>query len=107
MRQFATRGERAAAERQAALPARLRRRQHRGADRISAVVARESTCERLRQARAFGFNTVRFHSMTPPEEFFHAADEVGLLVMAELPAAYTQYVLPHRDIPAAGARPTS
>ena len=35
--------------------------------------------------------------MTPPEEFFHAADEVGLLVMAELPAAYTQYVLPHRD----------
>ncbi len=35
--------------------------------------------------------------MTPPEEFFHAADEVGLFVMAELPAAYTQYVLPHRD----------
>ena len=53
--------------------------------------------ERLRQARAFGFNAVRFHSMTPPEEFFHAADEVGLLVMAELPAAYTQYVLPHKD----------
>jgi hypothetical protein len=52
--------------------------------------------QRLRQARDFGFNTVRFHSMTPPEEFFHAADEVGLLVMAELPAAYTQYVLPHR-----------
>jgi len=53
--------------------------------------------ERLRQTRAFGFNVVRFHSMTPPEEFFHAADEVGLFVMAELPAAYTQYVLPHRD----------
>ena len=35
--------------------------------------------------------------MTPAEEFFHAADEVGLFVMAELPAAYTQYVLPHRD----------
>jgi beta-galactosidase len=52
--------------------------------------------ERLRQARAFGFNAVRFHSMTPAEEFFHAADEVGLFVMAELPAAYTQYVLPHR-----------
>jgi beta-galactosidase len=54
--------------------------------------------ERLRRARDFGFNTVRFHSMTPPEEFFRAADEVGLLVMAELPAAYTQYVLPHRDL---------
>jgi beta-galactosidase len=52
--------------------------------------------ERLKQARAFGFNAVRFHSMTPAEEFFQAADEVGLLVMAELPAAYTQYVLPHR-----------
>lgn len=54
--------------------------------------------QRLRQARDFGFNTVRFHSMTPPEAFFQAADEVGLLVMAELPAAYTQYVLPHRDM---------
>jgi beta-galactosidase len=53
--------------------------------------------ERLRQARAFGFNAVRFHSMTPSEEFFNAADEVGLFVMAELPVAYTQYVLPHRD----------
>ena len=52
--------------------------------------------ERLRRARAFGFNAVRFHSMTPSEEFFHAADEVGMFVMAELPAAYTQYVLPHR-----------
>jgi beta-galactosidase len=58
--------------------------------------SREVYRERLRQARAFGFNAVRFHSMTPPEEFFHAADEVGLFVMAELPAAYTQYVLPHR-----------
>ncbi|HTV02597.1 MAG TPA: hypothetical protein VMF13_18755 [Luteitalea sp.] len=53
---------------------------------------------RLKLARDFGFNTVRFHSMTPPEEFFKAADEVGLLVMAELPAAYTQYVLPHREL---------
>ena len=52
--------------------------------------------ERLRRARAFGFNAVRFHSMTPPEELFRAADEVGIFVMAELPAAYTQYVLPHR-----------
>lgn len=59
--------------------------------------SREVFLERLRQARAFGFNAVRFHSMTPPEEYFHAADEVGMLVMAELPAAYTQYVLPHRD----------
>ncbi|MGH9371720.1 MAG: glycoside hydrolase family 2 TIM barrel-domain containing protein, partial [Vicinamibacterales bacterium] len=53
--------------------------------------------ERLRLARSFGFNAVRFHSMTPSEEFFHAADEAGLFVMAELPAAYTQYLLPHKD----------
>lgn len=59
--------------------------------------SREVYLERLRQARAFGFNAVRFHSMTPPEAFFDAADEVGLFVMAELPAAYTQYVLPHTD----------
>ncbi|RYZ19243.1 MAG: hypothetical protein EOP49_48645, partial [Sphingobacteriales bacterium] len=58
--------------------------------------SREIYLQRLQLARDFGFNTVRFHSMTPSAEFFQAADEVGLLVMAELPAAYTQYVLPHR-----------
>jgi hypothetical protein len=58
--------------------------------------SREVYLQRLKQARSFGFNAVRFHSMTPSEEYFRAADEVGLLVMAELPAAYTQYVLPHR-----------
>ena len=59
--------------------------------------SRDVYLERLRQVRAFGFNAVRFHSMTPAEGFFEAADEVGLFVMAELPAAYTQYVLPHRE----------
>jgi hypothetical protein len=53
--------------------------------------------ERLKRAKSFGFNAMRFHSMTPPEGLFRAADEVGMFVMAELPAAYTQYVLPHRD----------
>ena len=50
--------------------------------------------ERLRLVKSFGFNAVRFHSMTPVREFFEAADEVGILVMAELPVAYTQYLLP-------------
>lgn len=59
--------------------------------------SREVFLKRLRLARSFGFNTVRFHSMTPPEAYFHAADEVGLLVMAELPVAYTQYLLPHKE----------
>jgi hypothetical protein len=53
--------------------------------------------ERLRRAKSFGFNAMRFHSMTPAEGLFRAADEVGMFVMAELPAAYTQYVLPHRE----------
>jgi len=51
--------------------------------------------ERLRLAKSYGFNAVRFHSMTPPEAYFEAADEVGILVMAELPAAYTQYFFRH------------
>jgi hypothetical protein len=51
---------------------------------------------RLQLAKSFGFNAVRFHSMVPPEEFFFAADEVGMLVMAELPAAYTQYFFAHQ-----------
>lgn len=53
--------------------------------------------ERLRRAKSFGFNAVRWHSMTPPAEYFAAADEVGMLVMAELPAAYTQYFAAHTD----------
>ena len=53
--------------------------------------------ERMRLAKSFGFNAVRFHSMTPPECYFNAADEAGILIMAELPAAYTQYYFAYRD----------
>lgn len=52
--------------------------------------------KRLELVKSFGFNAVRFHSMTPMREFFEAADEVGIFVMAELPVAYTQYFLPHK-----------
>lgn len=58
---------------------------------------KEVYLERLRLAKSYGFNGVRFHSMTPVREYFEAADEVGILVMAELPAAYTMYVLPHKQ----------
>jgi len=61
------------------------------------LASKQVYLERLRKARAFGFNGVRFHSMTPVREYFEAADEVGILVMAELPAAYTMYVLPHKE----------
>lgn len=53
--------------------------------------------KRMQLAKSFGFNAVRFHSMTPPECYFNAADQVGILIMAELPAAYTQFFFAHRD----------
>ncbi|HET8550304.1 MAG TPA: glycoside hydrolase family 2 TIM barrel-domain containing protein, partial [Bryobacteraceae bacterium] len=59
--------------------------------------SRQVHLDRLKLARSFGFNAVRFHSMTPVQEYFEAADEVGLLIMAELPAAYTMYFLPHKE----------
>ncbi|MBA3868522.1 MAG: hypothetical protein H0X30_05165 [Anaerolineae bacterium] len=39
----------------------------------------------LQIARSYGFNHVRLHSWTAPEPFWQAADEVGMLVQAELP----------------------
>jgi hypothetical protein len=59
--------------------------------------SKDEFLKRIRQAKEFGFNSVRFHSMVPVTEFFEAADEAGLFVMAELPAAYTMYVLPHKQ----------
>lgn len=59
--------------------------------------SKEVYLERLRLAKSYGFNGVRFHSMTPVREYFEAADEAGILVMAELPASYTMYVLPHKQ----------
>jgi beta-galactosidase len=59
--------------------------------------SKEVYLQRLRLARSFGFNAVRFHSMTPVREFFDAADETGILVMSELPVAYTQYLLPFKE----------
>jgi beta-galactosidase len=36
-------------------------------------------------AKSYGFNHVRLHSWTPPEPFWDAADEAGMLVQTELP----------------------
>ena len=38
----------------------------------------------IRQAKKFGFNFVRFHSVVPDETFFKVADEEGMLVHIEL-----------------------
>ena len=36
-------------------------------------------------AAAYGFNYVRFHSWTPPEAAFEAADELGMYLQPEIP----------------------
>ncbi|MBQ6141837.1 MAG: hypothetical protein IJI54_11195 [Kiritimatiellae bacterium] len=41
--------------------------------------------EIMRKRRDLGFNFVRFHTYLPPEEFFEATDELGLLVHVESP----------------------
>lgn len=38
----------------------------------------------VREAKKYGFNYVRFHSVVPSEDFLSAADEEGLLVHVEL-----------------------
>ncbi len=54
--------------------------------------------ERLRTVKNLGFNAVRFHSTTPVRECFEAADEVGILIQAELPVVYQEFLLPHKDL---------
>ncbi len=38
----------------------------------------------ISQAKSFGFNLIRFHSVVPPQELFEVADEVGMLIHLEL-----------------------
>jgi hypothetical protein len=45
----------------------------------------------LRLMRSLGFNFVRHHSCTPHDEYFEAADEVGLLVQPEAGMAYVKF----------------
>lgn len=51
----------------------------------------ETYRRQLRIARSHGFNHVRFHTWTPPEPFWEAADESGMLVQTELPNWTRQY----------------
>ena len=38
----------------------------------------------IRMAKSYGYNTIRFHSVIPPEECFKAADEEGILIHIEM-----------------------
>ena len=46
---------------------------------------REAHLAHLRKARAAGFNFVRLHTHCEVPEYFEAADEVGIMIQAELP----------------------
>jgi hypothetical protein len=46
---------------------------------------------RLTLMRQLGFNFVRHHSAIPHDEYFEAADEVGMLVQPEAGMAYTKF----------------
>ncbi|MCQ2742098.1 MAG: hypothetical protein MJ239_02205 [Bacilli bacterium] len=45
----------------------------------------------IKQAKAFGFNLVRFHSQIPSDTFFKVADEEGLLVHIEMRPPHDLY----------------
>jgi hypothetical protein len=49
---------------------------------------REACLKNIAQAKKYGFNLVRFHSTVPSPEFVDAADELGMLIHAEIGFAY-------------------
>ena len=51
---------------------------------LSGLPLKEFYAKNLKEAKKFGFNFVRFHSVVPEEELFQAADEAGILVHVEL-----------------------
>lgn len=48
--------------------------------------------KRLKLMRSLGFNYVRHHSALPHDEYFEAADEVGMIIQPEAPVAYSIYM---------------
>ncbi len=49
---------------------------------------KEACVKNISQAKKFGFNLVRFHSTVPTPEFVEAADELGMLIHAEIGFSY-------------------
>ncbi|NMA42986.1 MAG: hypothetical protein GX946_06355 [Oligosphaeraceae bacterium] len=49
---------------------------------------KEACIKNISQAKKYGFNLVRFHSTVPTPEFVEAADELGMLVHAEIGFSY-------------------
>lgn len=51
---------------------------------LSGLSLKDFYLKNIKEAKKFGFNFVRFHSVVPEEELFEAADEAGMLVHIEL-----------------------
>ena len=60
--------------------------------------AKDFFVKRLTLTKSLGFNDVRFHSFSPYEECFQAADEAGMFIQAELPAVYLNQLLPNKEL---------
>jgi beta-galactosidase len=48
--------------------------------------------DRLRLIKSYGFNHVRHHSTTMPDEYYEACDEVGIMPNVEFPIVYRQFI---------------
>lgn len=48
--------------------------------------------------KEYGINHVRYHSWTPPEAAFAAADQLGIYLQVELPIWGSLYTLTHADL---------
>lgn len=55
---------------------------------MTGVSLKEACLKNISQAKKFGFNLVRFHSTVPCAEFVEAADELGMLIHAEIGFSY-------------------
>lgn len=57
-------------------------------DTIAWPSDKEYYLERLRLKKSYGFNFVRHHSSSLPDEYHEACDEIGMFVQVESPLAY-------------------
>lgn len=55
------------------------------------ISEREYYYKNISEAKKFGFNLIRFHSVVPNETFFEVADELGILVHIELRSEQDEY----------------
>ncbi len=55
---------------------------------MTGASSKEACRKNIAQAKKYGFNLVRFHSTVPCKEFVESADELGMLIHAEIGFAY-------------------